>query len=129
MRRALAVVLAAFPAWLGFVVPSAASVDLAATPHAVHAYDAHGPNGLAPTVTDRVPPSLAHPDSNAGTQVTCARVCNLDDVIRRDALPLDGNPGGGPEPQIRPRSWWLPVLPQIAERRASSVWRVRGTPG
>jgi RHS repeat-associated protein len=40
---------------------------------------------------------LGLPKVNSGEYVTCAHVCSIEGVVKRDALPLDGNPGGGPE--------------------------------
>lgn len=40
---------------------------------------------------------LGLPKVNSGEYVTCARVCNTDGVIKRNALPLEGTQGGAPE--------------------------------
>jgi hypothetical protein len=62
--------------------------------------------------------TLGLPKVNSGEYVTCARVCNTDGVIRREALPLDGTTGGGPE-----------LLFPDPVRQLEHVWTVRpGTP-
>lgn len=40
---------------------------------------------------------LGLPKGNSGQMLTRARVTNMDGVMTRDALPLDGNAGGAPE--------------------------------
>jgi hypothetical protein len=62
--------------------------------------------------------TLGLPKVNSGEYVTCARVCNTDGVIRREALPLDGTTGGGAE-----------LLFPDPVRQLEHVWTVRpGTP-
>jgi hypothetical protein len=40
---------------------------------------------------------LGLPKGNTGQYLTKAQVLDREGVIDRQALPLDGNPGGGPE--------------------------------
>ena len=40
---------------------------------------------------------LGLPKGNSGQMLTRARVTDMEGVMQRDALPLDGNPGGAPE--------------------------------
>ncbi|TKI63923.1 RHS repeat domain-containing protein [Nocardioides jishulii] len=60
---------------------------------------------------------LGLPKVNSGEHVTCARVCDMGGVKKRDALPLDGNPGGGPE--------WLFPNPQ---QQLNEIWTLRMDP-
>lgn len=60
---------------------------------------------------------LGLPKVNSGEYATCARVCNAEGVIRRDALPLDGNPGGGPE-----------LLFPNPQQQLQHLWTVRMDP-
>ncbi len=60
---------------------------------------------------------LGLPKVNSGENVTCARVCDMGGLRKRDALPLDGNPGGGPE--------WLFPNPQ---QQLQELWTFRMEP-
>ncbi len=60
---------------------------------------------------------LGLPKVNSGDYVTCARVCNSDGVIKRNALPLDGNPGGGPE-----------LLFPNPQQQLQHLWTIRARP-
>lgn len=60
---------------------------------------------------------LGLPKVNSGQMLTRARVRSMDGVIKRDALPLDGNPGGAPEwlfpdpmSQLE-HHWTIPLVP------------------
>ena len=61
--------------------------------------------------------ALGLPKVNSGQMLTRARVRSMDGVIKRDALPLDGNPGGAPEwlfpdpvSQLE-HHWTIPLVP------------------
>jgi hypothetical protein len=56
---------------------------------------------------------LGLPKVNSGEFLTKASVQDMEGVIQRDALPLDGNPGGGPE--------WLFPDPQT---QLSELWTI-----
>jgi hypothetical protein len=60
---------------------------------------------------------LGLPKVNSGEYVSCARVCNSEGVVRRDALPLDRTKGGGPE-----------LLFPDPARQLEHVWTVRVEP-
>lgn len=60
---------------------------------------------------------LGLPKGNSGQMLTRARVTDMEGVMRRDALPLDGNPGGAPEwlfpdpaAQLEVH-WTIPLVP------------------
>ncbi|MHB1597051.1 MAG: hypothetical protein ACYCO9_14075 [Streptosporangiaceae bacterium] len=60
---------------------------------------------------------LGLPKVNSGEFLTKARVLDTTGVVTRPALPLDGNPGGGPEwlfpdpvNQLE-EIWMMPVVP------------------
>jgi hypothetical protein len=60
---------------------------------------------------------LGLPKVNSGEFLTKASVQDMTGVIQRNALPLDGNPGGGPEwlfpdPQNQLQEiWQMPIAP------------------
>jgi hypothetical protein len=56
---------------------------------------------------------LGLPKVNSGEFLTKASVQDMTGVIQREALPLDGNPGGGPE--------WLFPDPQ---NQLSELWTI-----
>jgi hypothetical protein len=60
---------------------------------------------------------LGLPKGNSGQMLTRARVTDMEGVMQRDALPLDGNPGGAPEwlfpdplSQLEVH-WTIPLVP------------------
>lgn len=61
--------------------------------------------------------ALGLPDGNAGQLLTRAKVKDMEGVIERDALPLDGNPGGAkewlfPDPASQLGvHWTIPLVP------------------
>ena len=60
---------------------------------------------------------LGLPKVNSGQMLTRAKVRSMEGVIKRDALELDGNPGGAPEwlfpnPESQlEHHWTIPLVP------------------
>lgn len=77
-----------------------------------HSWTTENPLGMANPRS-----RLGLPKVNSGENVTCARVCDMGGVRKRDALPLDGNPGGGPE--------WLFPNPK---QQLQELWSLRMEP-
>lgn len=77
-----------------------------------HSWTPENPMGMANPRGE-----LGLPKVNSGQQLTRARVTDMEGVMKRDALPLDGNPGGAPEwlfpdplSQLEVH-WTIPLVP------------------
>jgi RHS repeat-associated protein len=77
-----------------------------------HSWTPENPMGMANPRNE-----LGLPKGNSGQMLTRARVTNMDGVMQREALPLDGNEGGAPEwlfpdPENQLEvHWTIPLVP------------------